>query len=65
MDNKRKFNDYYYGMAKKSKKDEDPESDDEKSLASILKGISYFKRSGCKALMVSIAFFFTSVYCDD
>ena len=29
MDNKRKFNDYYYGMAKKSKKDEDPESDDE------------------------------------
>jgi len=38
MDNKRKFNDYYYGMAKKSKKDEDSGSDDEKSLASILKG---------------------------
>jgi ATP-dependent Clp endopeptidase proteolytic subunit ClpP len=38
MDNKRKFNDYYYGMAKKSKKDEDSESDDDKSLASILKG---------------------------
>ena len=32
MDNKRKFNDYYYGMAKKSKKDEDSGSDDEKSL---------------------------------
>ena len=38
MDNKRKFNDYYYGMAKKSKKDEDSGSDDEKSLSSILKG---------------------------
>jgi len=38
MDNKRKFNDYYYGMVKKSKKDEDSGSDDEKSLASILKG---------------------------
>jgi ATP-dependent Clp endopeptidase proteolytic subunit ClpP len=38
MDNKRKFNDYYYGMAKKSKKDEELDSDDDKSLASILKG---------------------------
>jgi ATP-dependent Clp endopeptidase proteolytic subunit ClpP len=38
MDNKRKFNDYYYGLTKKSKKDEDSGSDDEKSLASILKG---------------------------
>ena len=38
MDKKRKFNDYYYGMVKKSKKDEDSESDDDKSLASILKG---------------------------
>ena len=38
MDNKRKFNDYYYGLTKKSKKEEDSGSDDEKSLASILKG---------------------------
>jgi ATP-dependent Clp endopeptidase proteolytic subunit ClpP len=35
MDNKRKFNDYYYGMSKKSK--QESESDDEKSLSSLLK----------------------------
>lgn len=39
MDNKRKFNDYYYGLTKKGKKEvEELDSDDDKSLASILKG---------------------------
>jgi ATP-dependent Clp endopeptidase proteolytic subunit ClpP len=38
MDNKRKFNDYYYGLSKKGKKEvEELENDDENPFASLLK----------------------------
>lgn len=38
MDNKRKFNDYYYGLTKKGKKEvEELENDDENPFASLLK----------------------------